>query len=538
MLTLPVRERDDVAIDGPRPERWTVRRCAWAMGTLALLCVLATIGDPGITVDEPLDVAPGRRYVETLLARGVGFFGRATVARTFADNAEHPPLGRWLLGIASKTFEPVEVLLLGPDTFRPGLFVRSGRVAPAACFAALVGLVTFAAGRRYGRAGGLSAGFALMVMPRVFAHAHLGALDTFVALFWTWALLSAVKAADSRRPVVAMAIAGIVWGLAILTKIHGWLLPPVVLAWAWNRLPVRVLIPAMSAWAAAGLAVFFVGWPWLWYDSGARLAGYFATGLHRTPTFVRYFGVTYTDTAVPWHYPWLYALATVPPGLHVLGGIGVIQGIRERKFDPFPLLLLGTIAGFLALFSTRVPVYDGERLFLPIFPLWAILIGRGFASVWDDIAGRARLRLALVAALLAQSLGVIAIHPFGLSYYNVLVGGLPGAERLGLELTYWGDSVDGVLLDRLARVADEGDTAALAPTLAPGQGHAATSRPLFFRKSIALEDQEAAGRSEWVVVSRREAYWTPEVRAILERPPEFVRSRQGVWLSGLWRRPD
>ena len=58
--------------------------------------------------------------------------------------------------------------------------------------------------------------------------------------------------------------------------------------------------------------------------------------------------------------------------------------------------------------------------------------------------------MALVALLVGQGYGVVTLHPFGLSYYNLLVGGLPGAERLGLELTYWGDAVDGPLLDRLA----------------------------------------------------------------------------------------
>ena len=53
------------------------------------------------------------------------------------------------------------------------------------------------------------------------------------------------------------------------------------------------------------------------------------------------------------------------------------QGWRSRRDDPFPLLLAGSIALFLVVFSTRVPVYDGERLFLLVFPLWAILIGRG-----------------------------------------------------------------------------------------------------------------------------------------------------------------
>lgn len=504
------------------------------MGAVALLAVLLTLGDPGLTLDEPLDVRPGRTYLETLGTRGLGFFDRETVARVFRDNAEHPPLGRWLLGLASRGFQPVEMIALGRDPL--GLYLRSGRVAPALAFALLIGLVTSAAGQRYGLAGGVAAGFSLGIMPRVFAHAHLGALDTFVALFWTWALLRAVRAADAPRPIVAMAGAGVFWGLALLTKIHGWLLPPVVVAWALTRLPIRKAVPALAAWTLVGLAVFVAGWPWLWYDSWGRLIAYFGTGVARSTTLTRYLGTDYADRNVPWHYPWLYFAATVPLGLHVLGGLGVYNGARERRDDPFPLLLAATIVGWLALFSTRAPVYDGERLFLAAFPPWAILIGRGFGAVWDDLRGRKGLRAALAAALLAQGIGVVAIHPFGLSFYNALVGGLPGAERLGLELTFWNDAVDDVLLNRLARQAAPGASAALAPTLVPEQGKVATNRALFFGKDIVLADEDAASRAEWVVVSRREAYWKPEVRRLVATPPAMLRMRQGVWLSGVWHR--
>lgn len=513
----------------------TVRRASWTMGALAFLAVLLTLNDPGITMDEALDVAPGRKYVETLLKRGIHFFDRDTVAFVYGDNAEHPPLGRWLLGLSSEGLQWAELIALGKDPLIPPVYVRAGRVAPALCFAILVGLVTSTAGRRYGVAGGVAGGFALAVMPRVFAHAHFGALDTFVALFWTLALLKTIKAADSRHPTRAMAFAGLFWGLALLTKIHGWLLPPAVLVWLTLRLPIRKAVPAFAAWMVVGIVVFFVGWPWLWYDTAHRLPAYLKTGVQRATILVRYFGTDYADRDVPWHYPWVYFAATLPMGLHVLGGLGVYYSMRDRRHDLFPLLLLATIAGFLVLFSTRVPVYDGERLFLVVFPLWAIVIGRGFGALWDDLDGRRWLRRALVAATLLQSTGVVMIHPFGLSYYNTLVGGLKGAERMGLELTFWGDAVDRVLLDSLAKEAAEDAKAALAPTLVPEQGKVATTRALA-RRGIGLADQNAIRSSEWVVVSRREAYWTPEIRALVAGPPRFLRMRDGVWLSGVWRR--
>jgi hypothetical protein len=96
----------------------------------------------------------------------------------------------------------------------------------------------------------------------------------------------------------------------------------------------------------------------------------------------------------------------------------------------------------------------------------------------------------------------VAFHPFGLSYYNALVGGLPGAERLGLELTYWGDAVDGVLLDRLARAAPPDASAALAPTLYPGQGALTTTRAMI---RVPRDPQGRGGRDRRRLARRVQA---------------------------------
>lgn len=228
---------------------------------------------------------------------------------------------------------------------------------------------------------------------------------------------------------------------------------------------------------------------------------------------------------------------TVPIGLHVLGAIGTVAGWRDKQSPALAKLATGAIVFFLILFSTRIPVYDGERLFLLIFPLWALLIGRGFVSVWNALGGRPLGRKALVLVLLTQAMGVISTYPFGLSYYNSLVGGLRGAERLGLELTYWNDAVDGVLLDQFVREAKVGETAALAPTLYPTQGLASTTRAMA-RGPLLLRDEDKALKADWVVVSRRTAYWKPALAKRLEQGQLVAsRSRQGVWLSGLWRFP-
>jgi 4-amino-4-deoxy-L-arabinose transferase-like glycosyltransferase len=508
-----------------------------SLGLAAGLAVLLTLGGPGLTIDEPLDVRPGRTYVATLRSQGWNFLSRQTVDRVFRDNAEHPPLGRWLLGIASTLGEPFQVWLDGPDP--TGLYVLAGRAAPALAFAVLVAAVTASSARRWGTAAGLCSGWALLAMPRVFAHAHLGALDTFLSLFWMLSLLAAARAFEPPFRLRRILLAALVWSLALLTKIHAWLLWPLVAAWALARLPRRQAFAGLAAWTAAAVGLFLAGWPWLWYDTLARWAAYWGTSVSRATILAEYFGRVFADRDVPWHYPWFYFAVTVPVGLQLLGAIGTTRALVRLRSDPFPALLAAAIATFLLLFSTRVPVYDGERLFLHVFPAWAMLIGLGFARLWSRWGSRPWGRRFLALALLAQGYGSVTFHPYGLSYYNLLTGGLAGAERLGLELTYWGDAVDRPLLDRLAAEAEPGRSAALAPTLYPGQGLLTTTARLV-RKDILLKDEAAAADAEWLLVSRRWAYWSPTLRARLAQPGGVrvaTRERQGVWLSALWRFP-
>ena len=519
------------------PTRLTVAKLALLEGMGAFLLVLVTLGGPGLTIDEPLDVRPGRAYLTNLRAQGWRFLGREVVDRTYRDNAEHPPLGRWLLGVASILGEPFQAQLVGPDP--TGVYVGAGRLAPALAFACTVGLVSFVSGRRWGRSAGGVTGLALMLMPRVFAHAHLAALDTFIMFFWTLALLSANRAISSERLVRAGMAAGLALGLALLTKIHAWLLPPLVLIWAISRLGIRRGVAFVIVWGVVGFLVFLVGWPWLWFETASRLGAFLGTtGASRAVIHAQYFGQVYADREMPWHYPWFYFVATVPVGLHALGVWGVIQGWKSRKADPFPWLLLGSIGLFLVLFSTRTPVYDGERLFLNVFPAWAMMIGLGFSSLWSRWSGT-MWRGTLVGFLAIQGYATVVVHPFGLSYYNAIVGGLAGAERLGLELTYWGDAVDRPLLNRLAAEVKPGESAAIVPTLYPGQGAMTTTAPLLQREVI-LKDQDAAGNAEWLVVSRREAYWPEALKKRLASGGGRLvqtRARQGVWLSALWHFP-
>jgi hypothetical protein len=291
---------------------------------------------------------------------------------------------------------------------------------------------------------------------------------------------------------------------------------------------------AAIVWLLIGLILYFVAWPWLWSDPIGRLLGYLRTGVDRTPIRVLYFGQIHLDRDVPWHYPWLYTLTTVPTAVGLVGLWGAVRILVRRPRDPFALASLGAILLWLGLFSTRVPVYDGERLFLPVFALASILIGHTCAHILTRFTARPKLRLLAWAVLALQVAPLLHMHPYEFSYYNELVGGLPGAERLGLELTTWTDVVDPGLLDELAQNAAPDEVSALVPTLAPQQGLLMTTR-LQARRRVLLADQEARANATWVILHRREAYWPPDIELLTRTPAVQLRSRSGVWLSGLWR---
>jgi 4-amino-4-deoxy-L-arabinose transferase-like glycosyltransferase len=509
-----------------------------ALGLTATLLVLITLGAPGITSDEPLDTRVGRGYVQAAISPVRGLTPLSP--SLYEGSAQHPPLGRWLVGIASTAFEPFESLLGGADPFG----VHAARIAPALAFGVLVWVVARAASRRWGSAAGLAAALSCVFQPRLFAHGHFATLDTFLSLFWVASVVAVESATRSRIPPRAMILAGLVWGLALLTKIHAWLLPPLVLLWClwrlgWKRGPL-----AFAIWIVVGLLVFLAGWPWLWEHTGTRLAGFLGTSVDRLALRVQYFGTVYLDKDVPWHYPWFYFLATIPVGVQLATVVGVAMSLRDLRRDAGPPLWLGAILLLLVVFSTNAPVYDGERLFLPAFFLAAIFAGRGFGGVWTWAGNlpRPRRRLPrwiLGLTLAAQGWGLLTTFPFGLSYHNALVGGLRGAERLGLELTYWGDSIDGTLLRELERVAKPGDSIVLAPSLHDAMPVSLIT-PDLARQGLRIEAESSTpiDSATWVLIFRREAYWSPAVRELTGmRRPFALRARQGVWLGGLWAGP-
>ncbi len=517
----------------PLNTREKLKPAAWyaLLACLAFLLVAARLDcardlsltgpGPGMTVDEPFNVGQGVFLVRAIRVYGLGIIAPESLREIFEHEnylPDHPPLGRLLIGIAHET-----VAGLAGEGERP-FVVTYGRYASALCFACLVFVVGWFTSQRSGHFAGVVAAVALIALPRVFGHAHLAALETVTALFYVTAVLAVIRFWDTTEPPTAKrtCLTGILLGLALLTKIQAVLIPIPVIIWALWKWRLKAIKPLLC-WGGVGVLVFFAGWPWLWFDPVGHLSEYLGRTTGRVAIYIDYFGTKYADRDVPWHYPWVMLLVTIPLGLLVLALIGGWKTGRRSEAEREQrssggVLLIGSLLWPLMLFSwPGITVYDGVRLFLMVFPMAAILIGVGAAQSCEWLQQQFSMRVARTAVgllILTQAYAAFAFSPCWLSYYSLLTGGLQGANALGMEVTYWGDSITAEMLHDVVERVPENSYLQLAPILHPAYIQMLQETPEVKRKGIKLIpfDSERQGVSEYVLYFQRKPYLPEELQ--------------------------
>ena len=513
------------------------------LGIVVFLIVAGGISKPGITIDEPLDVAPGRHFWDVLKSQGPGFFSSSGVKQAFGGNPDHPPLVRWCLGASSYLLQTFQTIVLGHGD-PTGLYILSARLASALAFAITVSLVAAWSSRQSGPLAGWCAGLALFCMPRVFAHAHLAALETILNLFVTAAIFAWVDllAEPDRNQSKYFLKPSLMLGLALLCKIQAWLLGLwlVVILVRWRPSTRKILLSVLSGIASIG--IWFVGWPWLWYQSVDRIGEYFFRSIDRISLKVMYFGEIFDDRALPWHYIPLQVATAIPIAIWIMIFFGLSQfffktsdqAIMRRKH----IGLIACVASVLGIFSLPVSRYDGDRLILMIYPALSVFAGSGGAVVDKKFRSYGYSGLVIPILVMVYLISALpSLKPFPLSYYNSIVGGTAGAAERGLEPTYWADAVDKSLLDELLVQVKPGESVALIPTLHGTQAVMTTPYAMLIKGQV-VRDQAEWKLAHYLLVYRREAYWPEGVAQwVQNHEPILLRSRDGVWLAGLWRGP-
>ncbi len=471
---------------------------AWGLFALTLALVGLTLTDPGITWDEPPYFGSSQLQLEwlgTLLTDSSAALDREAVFEAWDRDHyhnPHPPVYKELMGLTWWA------------THRAIGELAGFRLASALLFAGMIALAFRWAAAAWGGVAGLGAALSILLMPRLFGHAHLGATETPLMAFWLAASAAGWWAIE-RRGRHGWVLVGIAWGLAAGTKFTGLLTIVPLAAWGLWRDP-RATARGVPVAALAGAAVFFVLNPMLWFDPVFFIRRWISESLTRAdwaPIATYYLGRVY-QFSVPWHHVFVMTVAVVPLGILALAAGGAVAALR--RLDPLAVLAAGTVAFFwLTMLMPRAPHHDGARLFIVVFPFLGMLAGHGLDRVWRLVRGWHR------AALLALGFGPAAvqlawIHPYELAYYSEVVGSVRGAKALGLETTYWMDTYTGPTL------------AWMNENLPPG------AAVFVFGDRLGLEFQQGWGRLRSdldLVVRPEEAGWA------------LVQMRQGMMYPAL-----
>jgi 4-amino-4-deoxy-L-arabinose transferase-like glycosyltransferase len=493
---------------------------------------------PGLTLDESFNIDQGVR-----LARAFGEYGPLlwlpeNAARVFSEPEhlpDHPPLGRFILGTAHEWLG-----WLVPGVGQAVHNVAAARLGSALAFGLTVLILTEFCHRRFGAPTAITAALLLSGTPMLVGHARLAALETCTNLAWTAAMIPLLAWWTKPKPpsTTEALLSGACWGLLLITKVQGILLPPAVLLWSLLLHRQRALRP-LAAWLAAGLMIAFVGWPWLWQNPLEHTLQYLgrtnSTTSNRSVLYCWYLGTRYEDRLVPWHYPWVLLLCSLPA--LTVAGCGLRILLRCRPERPEWLLLLISAMPLVVFSIPGVPVYDGVRLFLPSCAGIAVFAARGWAELMTRFTSGRFLAIAVPTLLLLLPLPW-TLQPFAINQYGMLCGGNRGAAALGLEACFWNDSLNSSFWEQVPR----GSVIHVAPVSHPFQlSDLELLVPVVSERNIQLKPylyEEAGGPPpERLLLLHRLADLRPELRRTTGEWREEVRVElSGVPLARLLRR--
>lgn len=186
--------------------------------------------------------------------------------------------------------------------------------------------------------------------------------------------------------------------------------------------------------------------PSWWPDPLQRLALFFWSNLTRRETTwipTLFLGRTY-DYSLPWYNTLVWTFVAMPPLTLALALRGAFKAARPGTTAANLLsryLLLHASCLLVVRALPGAPGHDGIRQLLPSIVFLGLLAGPALYASNTAPTTLAH-RILPAAAVIWSAAATTAYHPVQLSYYSELVGGLPGASRLGFEPTYYWDAFD------------------------------------------------------------------------------------------------
>src|SRR5262245_19959007 len=242
------------------------------------------------------------------------------------------------------------------------------------------------------------------------------------------------------------------------------------------------------------------------------------------PINVQFLGTTYVTPkqSLPWYNTIVWTLFVTPIGFLAIAGAGIGVALRNWREESLGILLAGHWLFLMILRAMpHTPGHDGVRLFLPAFGVLALLGGLGAQRLVARYGWWAK--GAIAAALMEGVITITVMMPVPLSYFSPIVGGLPGATKLGMEPTYYWDALSPEARRWLAENPLPGRTFAFRGW---------TTCWLYLRRTGDLPRRLAPvdGESpQWVILQNRPGAFSDDDRALVEQGrPAFTVKKLGI----------
>ncbi len=255
-------------------------------------------------------------------------------------------------------------------------------------------------------------------------------------LAWFWR-----KVPCALRLLRCVAPAAILLGLTTSVRVLGPFVALIVAGYALWKTGKRAL-PALALYAAVGLIVMYLSWPYLWPDP----VGHFIESVRVMSEYpwrgqVLFDGSMYPSTGLPRSYlPVLLGIQLTEPVwlLFAAGTVVLVYQSIHHHMESRALLVLALVwfaLPFIGFVATRSPLYDNFRQVFFILPPVFIVGGIVFQMIRRPVV-----QAVIVGALVLPGIiEGVPLHPYEYVYYNSLIGGVRGAYR-NYELDYWGTS--------------------------------------------------------------------------------------------------
>ena len=313
---------------------------------------------PG-TNDEKAYTLCARSFIEW--TKSPDPFSQKNLFKYWDVGYEHPSIVKILSGITWKIFHN-----------KVGELV-SCRLATMINFSLLIVVLYIFSSPLIGKTIAMCSSIFLLCIPDVVEYAHFAEININLSIFWFLIALFFMKGLKTKYWIY---VSGIIFGLALGSKITTLIIPIAILAWILIYKPEKS-ISSYIIFLLIGVLTFVLLWPSLWFDFPSKLIEH--TKFHAS------------SIAIAPSKPWYFAIKTffsgIPLGLNILFIVGIIGVLIERN----KLGMLSLINVFVMFVISFIPqVYPGEgmRYFLPIIPFVTILCATGLGYLITPVIKR------------------------------------------------------------------------------------------------------------------------------------------------------